>query len=143
MREIVFREEIGLEGKVCPEYLHLEAGQVGQRLERPQVEEVRRSDDELAHVDGFSEKTFDLFSQRLFVVEVGQLQVDVEVDQRTFNQSVELFGDESDFPEKVRRRQLTEDHDGYSRRPLDRLAGLAVLMLNCSLRFLCRFTTLN
>jgi len=33
------------------------------------------------------------------------------VDQRTFGQPVELFGDESDFPEKVRRRQLTEDLD--------------------------------
>ncbi len=34
MREIVFREEIELEVKVCPEHVHLEAGQVGQRLEQ-------------------------------------------------------------------------------------------------------------
>jgi len=77
----------------------------------PQVQEVWRGDDKLAHVDGFREKTSNLFPQRLFVVEVDQLQVDVEVDQRTFGQPVELCGDESDSLEQIRCRQLTEDLD--------------------------------
>lgn len=34
MREIFGREEIALDVKVCPEHVHLEAGQVGQRLEQ-------------------------------------------------------------------------------------------------------------
>ncbi len=47
----------------------------------------------------------------LSIVEVDQLQVDVEVGQRTFGQSMELFGDQSDSPEQIRRRQLTKDLD--------------------------------